>query len=112
MFAMSIFLFTVTTAIIGLLFNYCHIRLRGFEGELPKKISYYFGNASRLSTADIITELRRRLTLNIQESERNKYTEWLKEYDSFIRDMLIVKMLLIVDIFFIIAFAVYNMRQG
>ena len=112
MFAISIFLFTVTTAIIGLLFNYCHNRLRDFEGELPKKVSYYFGNASRLSTADIITELRRRLTLNIQESERNKYTEWLKEYDSFIRDMLIVKMLLIVDIFFIIAFAVYNMRQG
>ena len=112
MFAVSIFLFTVTTAIIGTFFNYCPNRLRGFEEELPKKINYYFSNSARLATTDIITELKRRLNLNIQKSERNKYTEWLKEYDSFIRDMLIVKMLLIIDIFFIITFAIYNMRQG
>ena len=112
MFAISIFLFTVTTAIIGLFFNYCHSRMRDFEGELPKKVSYYFGNASKLATTNIITELKRRLTLNIEKSERNKYTEWLKEYNSVLRDMLIVKVLLIVDILFIIAFAIYNMGQG
>jgi hypothetical protein len=111
MFAISIFLFTVTTAIIGMFFNYCYNKVRDCEKELPKKISYYFGNASRLSSADIIRELRRRLTLKIQNSERNKYTEWLEEYGSCIRDMFIVKMLLVFDIFLIIAFAIYSMIQ-
>ncbi|OGW82910.1 MAG: hypothetical protein A2987_05335 [Omnitrophica bacterium RIFCSPLOWO2_01_FULL_45_10] len=111
MFVISISFFAITTGIIGVLLNYCHNRLRDFEAELPRKISYHFGNSSRLSTADIITELKRRLTLNIQESESGKYTEWLKEYNSLIRDMLIVKTLLIGDIVLITIYAVYSMLQ-
>ena len=108
---MTIFLLTVTTAIIGLFFNYCHNKLRDFEGELPKKVSYYFGNKN-WAASEIIKELKRRQTLNIEESEKRKFAIWIKEYHSFINNFSIIKIFLFIDIIFIIVFAIYNMRQS
>lgn len=104
-------LFALATAIIGILFHYCEGRRRDFETALHKNVSAYFGNRN-WSSPEIIAELKRYLTLNIDHIQKKKFAALIKDYYKILRDLTILKIILFINVVFIIAFALYTLTQA
>lgn len=110
MVALTLALFAILLGAIGLLFNFCHTRLRDFEADLPRRVSYDLGNLY-MSTPTIITKLKERLSLDIEKTKLSECKEWMQEYRVYIRDLFIVKMLFFFSICLIIGVALFYFSQ-